>query len=133
MSDSGSQSSEWLRILVVDDTPVALKGLKFILSGLGHKVVTAKCGEEAIELFDASIDVIFMDFYMPNINGDVATKTIRKKELAIRKNKSTYIIGITANDSEEIIGSCLESGMDKVVIKPIHPESVEELLRGLMN
>ena len=82
-------SSMVLRILVVDDAPVAQKGLKFILKGLGHETVIAKSGEEAVELFDASFDVILMDFHMPHMNGSEAVKMIREKEKAFDKKKPT--------------------------------------------
>lgn len=75
------------KALVVDDQPVGQKGLAMLLNGLGMKVVLAKDGKEAIEQFDSEVDLIFMDFYMPNVNGDEATKAIREKAAAFYNPK----------------------------------------------
>lgn len=122
-----------VKILIVDDTPVALKALKYILLGMGCEVVTAVSGKEAIKLLDPMFDIIFIDYFMPEMNGDEVTKKIREQEKSFDKKKQIYIVGVTANDSEEIINSCLECGMNKVIIKPIHPENIEELLEDLVN
>ncbi|MDX2164731.1 MAG: response regulator [Gammaproteobacteria bacterium] len=122
-------SIKGVKVMVVDDTPVAHKALSFILKQLGCEVVVADSGQKAISLFDASFDAIFIDFHMPNMDGDEATKLIRQKEEVLGKKKITFIVGVTANVSKEIHLACLDAGMNRVVIKPIHSEIIEELFR----
>lgn len=64
-----------VRILVVDDDPVLLKSLRDALEGDGHTVVTAKGGQEGIDLFRKSLDgnepfaVVLTDLGMPYVDG----------------------------------------------------------------
>lgn len=117
------------KALVVDDQRLGQKMLAMLLSDMGMEVTIANDGKEAVDQFDGTQDFIFMDFYMPQVNGDQATKAIRKKEQKLGKEKTTYIIGMTANNVEEIKQSCIDSGMNEVVPRPIKYELVEELLK----
>jgi PAS domain S-box-containing protein len=66
-------------ILVVDDNPVLLTQMTWMLEAEGHKVATAKDGFSALNML-ASLtpDVVFVDLIMPNIGGDNLCRLVRK-------------------------------------------------------
>lgn len=57
------------RILVADDNAEIREILRILLTGEGYEVIEAKDGNEVLQLFDSSIDLIVLDIMMPNMNG----------------------------------------------------------------
>ena len=57
------------RILVVDDDRLNRRVLTGMLGGLGHEVVQATSGQEALSLLDESIDLVLTDVMMPGLDG----------------------------------------------------------------
>lgn len=117
-------------VLVADDSPLGRKVLESMLKEFSVDVVTACNGIEAVERFDESMDFVFIDFNMPKMNRDEATKAIREKEKKFKNNKSVYIIGFSANHINEINGICLDVGMNKVVQRPIMMELLEKVFEN---
>ena len=67
------------RILIVDDSPSQLLGLKRVVEKLGHEALTAEDGAAGVEAAKRELpDLILMDVVMPNLNGFQATRTISK-------------------------------------------------------
>ncbi len=67
------------RILIVDDSPSQLLGMKRIVEKLGHEALTAEDGAAGVEAAKRERpDLILMDVVMPNLNGFQATRTISK-------------------------------------------------------
>jgi signal transduction histidine kinase len=67
-----SESEGTLRILLADDTPPILAVTRLFLEGLGHQVVGAKDGQEALEAFqeeDGAFDLAILDVTMPRLSG----------------------------------------------------------------
>lgn len=71
-----------MRVLLVDDHPLFLDGIKTLLTNRGIEVVgTAADGLEAIEKARAlNPDLILMDIQMPRLNGLAATRLIKKEQ-----------------------------------------------------
>ena len=68
------------RILIVDDSPTQLMGMKRIVEKLGHEALTAEDGAAGVEAAKANVpDLILMDVVMPNLNGFQATRAISKE------------------------------------------------------
>ena len=68
-----------MKILVVDDEELLVKGIRFNLQNDGYQVVTGSNGREAIELArDPDIRLIVLDVMMPEIDGLTACRTIRE-------------------------------------------------------
>ena len=85
------------KILVVDDDRVLLNFIAKMLRKEGHKVVTAEEGFAALNILTKFIpDVMFIDFIMPNIDGDKLCQIARK----IRGMENCYIVFITAAATE---------------------------------
>ena len=67
------------RILIVDDSPFQLMGIRRIVEQLGHEALTAEDGAAGVEAARQHVpDLILMDVVMPNLNGFQATSTIKR-------------------------------------------------------
>ena len=68
-----------MKILVVDDEKLLVKGIKFNLENDGYEVVTGADGMEAVELAAAGdLDLIVLDLMMPRMDGLEACSKIRE-------------------------------------------------------
>ena len=107
------------KILIADDEPDILEIIQFNLAVEGFEVITAKNGDEAIELAKKLLpDLIILDVMMPGKTG-IETCNILRAQPAF---KETLIIFLSALSDEgtEIRG--LESGADDYLTKPIRPK-----------
>ena len=116
-----------LRILVAEDNLVNRAVATGILEKLGHVLVHAATGREAVEAFsDGCFDLILMDVQMPEMDGFEATRRIR--ELEEMAGGRTRIVAMTAHAMAGDRERCLAAGMDDYVSKPLRKE---DLLRAL--
>jgi PAS domain S-box-containing protein len=104
------------QVMLVEDNPVNQILCSVILKKLGHTVVVANHGQEALDLFNKQHwDVILMDMQMPVMDGLDATRAIRAQELP---GQHTPIVAMTANAMESDRQLCLAAGMDDYLSKP---------------
>jgi signal transduction histidine kinase/ActR/RegA family two-component response regulator len=116
-----------LRVLVVDDNPVNLLVAKRLVQQLGHEVVLAENGAEAMRCVDAGpLDLVLMDCQMPLMDGFEATRAIRAGPAS-----GLPVVALTASALPEERQRCLDSGMDEMLTKPVQRRDLEELLRRL--
>ena len=103
-----------------------------MLNKLGHTVIEATSGKEAIDIVRSGtdIDLILMDCEMPRMNGFEATKQIRQWQYG-QADKMCRIIALTAHTLEEHREQCLEAGMDGHLSKPLHLQELRELIEQL--
>lgn len=68
------------RVLVVDDEPFILTGLRVFLEDEGMQVVCAASGEEAVDVLrgDSGYDVCIMDMRLPGMNGDTTIRALHE-------------------------------------------------------
>ncbi|MCP4691512.1 MAG: response regulator [Desulfobacterales bacterium] len=122
------------QILVAEDNKIDQKIVKRILEKMGHEVTTAWNGGEAVAAVEArSFDLILMDIIMPEVDGMKATRLIRKRERALGVAKNVPIIALTSHSLEKIRESCLASGMDACLAKPLQPEKAREIIHKLLH
>ena len=115
-----------MKILVVDDERVLVKGIKFNLEGEGYRVEAGYDGEEAVELArSGSFDLIILDLMMPKIDGLQAC-------MRIREFSNVPIIMLTARseDTDKIIG--FECGADDYITKPFNILELKARIRALL-
>jgi DNA-binding response OmpR family regulator len=108
------------RVLIIEDEPALLRGLKDNLEKEGYEVRSANNGEKGLEaLFNEPPDLVLLDLMLPKVNGYEICRTARKRGLEMP------IIMLTAKGQEEDIVRGLELGADDYVTKPF---SIRELL-----
>ncbi len=107
-------------ILIVEDDPTMLRGLKDNFEFHSYHVLTAEDGEEGLNTaLNAKPDLILLDLMLPKINGYEVCRLIRKEGLEMP------IIMLTAKGEESDIVLGLNLGADDYVTKPF---SIKELL-----
>ncbi|TKS54100.1 response regulator [Luteimonas yindakuii] len=85
------------RILIVDDSPSQLAGIRRIVEKLGHQPLTAEDGQAGVEAAKRELpDLILMDVVMPNLNGFQATRSISREP----STKHIPVVLITTKDQE---------------------------------
>ncbi|MFQ3620394.1 MAG: ATP-binding protein, partial [Spirochaetales bacterium] len=113
-------------ILVVEDYPTTLHITSHHLESAGARVLLAMNGLEGIKLLGKEpIDCILMDIQMPQMDGLETTRLIRKLPIG----KHIPILGMTASAFNEDLQSCLEAGMNDVLIKPIRKKDLLEKIQ----
>ena len=115
-----------MKILVVDDEHVLVKGLKFNLENEGYTVETAYDGATAVELAkNGSFDLILLDLMMPEVDGLSAC-------MQIREFSNVPIIMLTARgeDTDKLLG--FEYGADDYVTKPFNILELKARIRALL-
>ncbi|WP_372095223.1 response regulator [Tistrella mobilis] len=114
-------SGRLLKILLVEDTPANQILIRAMLEALGHRVVQAADGIEALARLAAvpDIDLVLMDMQMPRMDGLAATREIRRG--AVPGAETVPVIALTANAFPEDVDACLAAGMQRHLAKPIDP------------
>ena len=102
------------KILLVDDEPLILKGLKYSLEQDGYQTESAMDGEEALEKFFAgSCDLILLDVMLPGLDGIEVCQRVRE-----RSNVPIIMLTAKGEDMDKILG--LEYGADDYMTKPFN-------------
>lgn len=111
-------------LLIAEDKIINQLVIVNILNRLGYKPDVVKNGEEAIQAInEKDYDIVLMDMQMPVMDGLVATRLIRKKQV-----KQPVIIALTANALKGDEQDCLDAGMDDYIAKPIRLEDLMDKL-----
>ena len=126
-----TESTEGLRILLVDDSDDNRTLIKAYLKNSTHSIVEADNGEVAYNLATSSaFDLILMDIQMPVLDGYSATKKIREWEKANLLPPHT-IIAATAYALKEEQEKCLAAGCNSHLAKPIKKQILLNALKDV--
>ena len=115
-----------MKILVVDDEQLLVKGIKFNLENEGYQVETAYDGRTALDMAHANnYDLIILDLMMPEVDGLEAC-------MKIREFSNVPIIMLTARgeDADKIIG--FECGADDYITKPFNILELKARIRAML-
>jgi len=117
-----------LRLLLIDDHPLFLEGLRSLLAARGFTVVgVARDGQDAIEQSRAlRPDVVLMDLHMPRCDGLEATRAI-KAELP-----ETKIVMLTVAEDDAHLFEAIEGGAAGYLLKGLDANQFCSLLAGLL-
>jgi len=127
-----NKSSKSLRVLVVEDNEINQKLLKEFIGRMGHEVIQAMTGEDAIEAVKKERpEIVFMDVELPGISGMGATKAIRA--LADDQLARVPVIALTGNTRDEDIRACYAANMNGHIAKPVDPLRLRQMIDKAIN
>ncbi len=110
-------------VLVADDEAVNRLIISAMLTSLGHTVIEAKNGAEALELLKTEeVDIILLDMHMPEIDGPAVADRLRGEG---GKWAKIPIIGLTADVVREHLDRYRRHGLDEVLSKPIDVDMLQ--------
>ncbi len=115
-----------MKVLVVDDEKLIVKGLRFSLEQDGYEVDSAYDGEEALSLAGSGdYDIILLDIMLPKLTGFEVCQQIRE-------TSDVPIIMLTAkgDDMDKILG--LDYGADDYITKPFNVLEVKARIKAIL-
>ncbi len=117
------------RILIVDDSPSQLMGMKRIVEKLGHEALSAEDGAAGVEAAKATLpDLILMDVVMPNLNGFQATRAISKEPTTAH----IPVVLVTTKDQETDKVWGMRQGAKAYITKPFTELQLVEVINSLL-
>ena len=121
-AQDGEPRVQELAVLVTEDNPINRLFLQKSLEKLGHRVICATNGQEALDHLETdTVDCVLMDIQMPVMDGSLATRHIRD-----RFGHDLPVIALTAHALQGDREKYLEEGFDEYLAKPI---SIKDLIR----
>ncbi len=115
-----------MKILVVDDENLLVKGIKFNLENDGFEVVTGSDGMEAVEkASNQDVDLIVLDLMMPRLDGLEACRKIREFS-----DVPIIMLTAKADDMDKLMG--FEHGADDYLTKPFNILELKARIRALL-
>ena len=115
-----------MKILVVDDEELLVKGIRFNLQNEGYEMITGSNGLEAVEKArENNPDLIILDVMMPEMDGMTACAKIREFS-----NVPIILLTAKTDDMDKLIG--FEHGADDYVTKPFNILELKARVRALL-
>ncbi len=113
-------------ILLAEDNQINAVLATAIIKRAGHIVDVAVNGGDAVSALErGSYDVVLMDMHMPEVDGLMAARRIRKLE---SRNAQVPIIALTANAMASDRQKCVAAGMDDFISKPFEPDQLVAMI-----
>jgi two-component system OmpR family response regulator len=112
-------------IVIVEDDLPSIRYYETLLKSSGADVKIFRTGKEFVDFLSqdpGKIDLVFMDFLIPLINGIECLRIFRKDR------KNTPVLILTAYSSEQCKTEAYLAGCNEYVLKPIYPEKIFFLL-----
>ena len=115
-----------MKILVVDDEELLVKGIRFNLQNEGYEIITGSNGAEAVEKAQQHTpDLIILDVMMPEMDGMTACARIREFS-----NVPIILLTAKTDDMDKLMG--FEHGADDYVTKPFNILELKARVRALL-
>ncbi|MGJ7560403.1 response regulator transcription factor [Brevibacterium casei] len=121
-----TQTADPIRVIVVDDDPMVVTGIKGILSTTDdiETVGSALSGEDALDQVALHFpEIVLMDIRMPGIGG---IEAIERLTNSVRPPK---VVALTSFDSDDYLYRALEAGAAGYLVKDIGPSALAEAIR----
>lgn len=115
-----------MKILIADDARISRQILQQTLESLGHEVLTAENGQEALEIFhNDNVKFTIADWMMPVMDGLALCRKIRSSD----KEGYVYFILLTGKDTKKDIIEGLTAGADDYITKPLDKDELMVKIR----
>lgn len=117
------------RILIVDDSPSQLMGIRRLVEKLGHEAVTAEDGAAGVDAAKRELpDLILMDVVMPNLNGFQATRAITREPTT--KHIPVILVTTKDQDTDRVWG--MRQGAKAYITKPFNEDELSKTIGELL-
>jgi CheY-like chemotaxis protein len=117
------------KLLLVDDSPVALMMVQTVLRGSGYQLLQAHDGLQALRLAEADApDLIVMDMVMPQLDGLSALRVLREGTTT----RHIPVIMLTSEGAADEIERCFQAGCDAYVTKPVNGTELKAKISALL-
>jgi two-component system nitrate/nitrite response regulator NarL len=120
-----------IKILIVDDHPLVIDGIKTMLKDETYLCIeaAAKNAKEALAFLSGDIpfDVVLLDVNLPDMDG------LRLCELIREKNKTIKILGLTYINEAGIITQLIKKGANGYLLKSMERDELIEAINGVMD
>jgi CheY-like chemotaxis protein len=122
-----SPASSGRSILIIEDNSDARDALRVLLELDGHAVEAAGEGQEALELARTKDpDIALVDIGLPGIDGYEVARRVRARDA-----RRPVLIALTGYGQPEDRRRATEAGFDEMLVKPVDPTTLTELLATL--
>jgi two-component system, OmpR family, alkaline phosphatase synthesis response regulator PhoP len=116
-------------ILIVDDEPDIIRVLEAILKPLGHEIVTAESGDQAVEIAkQCNPALLLLDLMIPGFDGFEVCRILKEHQKTVR----TPILILSALGEEASIVRALELGADDYIVKPFSAQILIARIKSLL-
>ena len=116
-------------ILTVDDTASMRQMISFTLNSVGHEVIQACDGKEALQLLQGKkVDLVIADVNMPNMDGITLVKNLREQP----DYKFTPILMLTTESQESRRQQGKVAGATGWIVKPFNPEQLLNVVKKVL-
>ena len=117
-------------ILIVDDSATMLMSLQGVLTKAGHKVVSAKSGEEGMTALKSGTnpDLVITDFNMPGMNGTEFIREVRK----LPGFRFKPVLMLTTESQQEKRQEAKAAGATGWLVKPIKPDELIAVVKQVV-
>lgn len=115
------------KILLVDDDPIILMSLDFLMRKQGYSVWLARNGTEAQSLYsEIQPDAVLLDIMMPDVDGLTLCREFK------RARPEAVVVLVSAKSSEDSVAEGLAAGADRYITKPFSTRKLVAELRELL-
>jgi two-component system chemotaxis response regulator CheY len=116
-------------ILTVDDTASMRQMISFTLNSVGHEVIQACDGKEALQLLQGKkVDLVIADVNMPNMDGITLVKSLREQA----DYKFIPILVLTTESQESKRQQGKVAGATGWIVKPFNPEQLLNVVKKVL-
>ncbi len=123
----GPERQACMTVLIAEDDPASRRLLEKAVQSLGHRVASARDGQEAWDRFvQGNFVFVITDWMMPGLDGLELCRRIR----SLPRPHYTYIIIVTSNSGQEDLITGMNSGADDFIVKPIDRRELQVRMRA---
>lgn len=116
-------------ILTVDDTASMRQMISFTLHSVGHEVIQASDGQEALKVLEGKkVDLVIADINMPNMDGITLLKSLR----ALAEYKFTPVLMLTTESQDAKRQQGKIAGATGWIVKPFNPEQLLTVVKKVL-
>src|SRR2546427_10783229 len=128
MPNRSQRAPEAMKILVVDDSPTIRAALKALLERMGHTVVEANDGEQALQIYRKDRPgLVLIDVVMPIMDGYESARHMRET----KADEWVPIIFLSSKEADQDLDRAIEAGGDDYLVKPVSFVVLNAKIRAL--